>query len=81
MSRIDFLGFPFEVVPGTVRSSERREIAMMQLEQSLSKLLDEHQQEDGLHMIGGRLKLIHRLVEFFEAEQKQDPVEVGQRGN
>ena len=49
----------------------------MELEASLSKLLDEHQQEDGLHMIGGRLKLIHRLVEFFETgvvkeEQKHD---------
>ena len=49
----------------------------MELEQSLSRLLDEHQQEDGLHMIGGRQKLIHRLVEFFESgykveEQKSD---------
>ena len=42
----------------------------MELEQSLSKLLDEHQQEDGLHMIGGRQKLIHRLVEFFETGLK-----------
>jgi hypothetical protein len=39
----------------------------MALEESLSKLLDEHQREDGLHMIGGRQKLIHRLVEFFES--------------
>ena len=48
----------------------------MELEESLSKLLDEHQREDGLHMIGGRQKLIHRLVEFFETgvkeEQKHD---------
>jgi hypothetical protein len=44
----------------------------MELEQSLSKLLDEHQQEDGLHMIGGRQKLIHRLVEFFETGLKAD---------
>ena len=42
----------------------------MELEQSLSRLLDEHQQEDGLHMIGGRQKLIHRLVEFFESGYK-----------
>jgi hypothetical protein len=42
----------------------------MALEESLSKLLDEHQQEDGLHMIGGRQKLIHRLVEFFESGYK-----------
>jgi len=42
----------------------------MALEESLSKLLDEHQREDGLHMIGGRQKLIHRLVEFFESGQK-----------
>jgi len=44
----------------------------MELEESLSKLLDEHQQEDGLHMIGGRQKLIHRLVEFFETGIKDD---------
>jgi hypothetical protein len=44
----------------------------MELEQSISKLLDEHQQEDGLHMIGGRQKLIHRLVEFFETGLKVD---------
>ncbi len=44
----------------------------MELEVSLSKLLDEHQQEDGLHMIGGRQKLIHRLIEFFETGAKVD---------
>lgn len=42
----------------------------MALEESLSRLLDEHQREDGLHMIGGRQKLIHRLVEFFESGYK-----------
>ena len=42
----------------------------MELEEGLSKLLDEHQQEDGLHMIGGRQKLIHRLMEFFESGYK-----------
>ncbi len=42
----------------------------MELEESLSRLLDEHQREDGLHMIGGRQKLIHRLVEFFESGYK-----------
>ncbi len=45
----------------------------MELEEGLSRLLDEHQQEDGLHMIGGRQRLIHRLVEFFETCGKEEP--------
>ena len=56
----------------------------MELEQSLSKLLDEHQRESGLHMIGGRQRLIHRLVTFFETERQHenlDPALIGQREN
>jgi hypothetical protein len=44
---------------------------MSELEESLNKVLEEHQHESGLHMIGGRRRLIDRLVQFFE-EQKQE---------
>jgi hypothetical protein len=40
-----------------------------ELERGLSRVLEEHQHESGLHMIGGRRRLIDRLVQFFE-EQK-----------
>lgn len=39
---------------------------MSELETNLSKILEEHQHESGLHVIGGRRKLIDRLVQFFE---------------
>jgi hypothetical protein len=37
-----------------------------ELETSLNKILEEHQHESGLHVIGGRRRLIDRLVQFFE---------------
>ncbi len=43
---------------------------MTDRENGLSKLLDEHQHESGLHMIGGRKRLIERLMTFIEAEVK-----------
>ena len=43
---------------------------MSEREESLSKLLDEHQHESGLHMIGGRKRLMERLLDFIEAECK-----------
>jgi len=39
---------------------------MSELESGLNKVLEEHQHESGLHIIGGRNKLIARLTEFFE---------------
>jgi len=39
---------------------------MTDLERNLSRVLDEHQHESGLHMIGGQKRLLERLVEFFE---------------
>jgi len=39
---------------------------MTDLERSLSKVLEEHRHESGLHMIGGERRLIDRLVQFFE---------------
>ena len=44
---------------------------MTELETKLNTILEEHQHESGLHMIGGRRRLIDRLVQFVE-EQKQD---------
>jgi hypothetical protein len=41
-----------------------------ELENKLNHILQEHQHESGLHMIGGRRRLIDRLVRFFE-EQTQ----------
>jgi len=43
---------------------------MSELETNLSKILEEHQHESGLHVIGGRRKLIDRLVQFFEEAPK-----------
>jgi hypothetical protein len=40
---------------------------MTDLERNLSKVLEEHRHESGLHIIGGQQRLIDRLVEFFEA--------------
>jgi hypothetical protein len=45
---------------------------MSELEQNLNKILEEHQHESGLHMIGGRRRLIDRLVQFFEEGTKSD---------
>lgn len=39
---------------------------MTDLERSLSKVLEEHRHESGLHIIGGQKRLIDRLVQFFE---------------
>ena len=41
---------------------------MSELENKINHLLEEHQHESGLHMIGGRRRLIDRLVEFVEQE-------------
>lgn len=43
---------------------------MKELESDLNKILEEHQHESGLHVIGGRRKLIDRLVQFFEEAPK-----------
>jgi len=58
-----------EAVGGTKMSEQ-------ELKESLNKVLEEHQHESGLHMIGGRNRLIDRLVQFFEAkqEEKQRPM-------
>ena len=46
-------------------------VIMTNLERDLSKVLDEHRHESGLHVIGGERRLINRLVEFFEHGAKQ----------
>ena len=51
---------------------------MSNLEQGLNRILQEHQQESGLHMIGGKQRLIDRLKEFFE-EQRQAETEKAQQ--
>lgn len=45
---------------------------MTDLENKLNHLLEEHQHESGLHMIGGRRRLIDRLVQFFEEGRQQE---------
>ena len=45
---------------------------MTQLEENLNKILEEHQHESGLHMIGGRRRLMDRLVEFFQSSEKPE---------
>jgi len=44
---------------------------MSELETDLNKILEEHQHESGLHVIGGRRRLIDRLVQFFEDTPKK----------
>jgi len=39
---------------------------MTELENKINNILEEHQHESGLHMIGGRRRLIDRLVQLFE---------------
>jgi hypothetical protein len=45
---------------------------MTDLENKLNHLLEEHQHESGLHMIGGRRRLIDRLVQFIEQDSKSE---------
>jgi hypothetical protein len=45
---------------------------MTELETKLNDILEEHQHESGLHMIGGRRRLIERLAQFFEEDLKRD---------
>ncbi|HKU23217.1 MAG TPA: hypothetical protein VJQ50_19560 [Terriglobales bacterium] len=48
---------------------------MSELENRLNRILEEHQHESGLHMIGGRHKLLDRLVRFCEQELKPESLE------
>lgn len=45
---------------------------MTELETKLNDILEEHQHESGLHMIGGRRRLIERLAQFFEDDRKRE---------
>jgi hypothetical protein len=55
---------------------------MSELENRLNRILEEHQHESGLHMIGGRHKLLDRLVRFCEQELKPERMdEPGPREN
>jgi len=44
---------------------------MKELERGLNRVLEEHQHESGLHVIGGRRRLIDRLLEFFQEEEQK----------
>ena len=54
---------------------------MTELETKLNHILEEHQHESGLHMIGGRKRLIDRLVQFVEEETHAQPPRVLAREN
>jgi hypothetical protein len=54
---------------------------MTDLENKLNHLLEEHQHESGLHMIGGRRRLIDRLVQFFERDVKEQEKATAQSGS
>ena len=55
---------------------------MSELENGLNKILEEHQHESGLHVIGGRRKLMDRLIQFFEEFRADDrPQYGGDRSN
>jgi hypothetical protein len=58
------------------------DVPMTELETKLNHILEEHQHESGLHMIGGRRRLIDRLVQFFEQDLKKNPKDApGSRDN
>ncbi len=40
---------------------------MENLKEKLEKTLEEHQRESGLHMIGGRERLVERLLKVLDA--------------
>jgi hypothetical protein len=48
--------------------------------QELERILNEHQQESGLHMIGGREKLVSRLLELLmpQSVYRREPGRVDQ---
>ena len=50
---------------------------MSELESGLNKILEEHQHESGLHVIGGRRKLMDRLIQFFEDFRPEDKPQYG----
>jgi hypothetical protein len=50
-----------------------------ELETKLNNILKEHQHESGLHMIGGRRRLIDRLVKFFEEDIKGEGAKSSKR--
>lgn len=52
---------------------------MPELEESLNRVLEEHQHESGLHIIGGRRKLIDRLVQLFEQLKQESGENVPSR--
>ena len=57
---------------------------MTDLENKLNNLLEEHQHESGLNMIGGRRQLINRLVQFIEQDkesQRQSAAQSSSREN
>ena len=49
---------------------------MSELENKINHILEEHQHESGLHMIGGRRRLIDRLVQFVEEETHAKEAEI-----
>ena len=62
-------------MPAPVRGegeSNGAEVFMTELETKLNNILEEHQHESGLHMIGGRRRLIERLAQFVEEDVKQE---------
>ncbi len=46
---------------------------MSEMESKLNHILEEHQHESGLHMIGGQRRLVDRLVKFIEEDVKVEP--------
>ena len=54
---------------------------MSELETKLNQVLEEHQHESGLHMIGGRRRLLDRLVKFFEEDLKTQQKNAPSRDN
>ncbi len=53
---------------------------MSELENRLNRILEEHQHESGLHMIGGRRELLDRLVRFCEQELRPEWLEEPEPG-
>jgi hypothetical protein len=77
VSDVDMLKRQPQVLRSTVTGcNPRGRCAVSELETNINRILEEHQHESGLHVIGGRRRLIDRLLEFFEQDSKPSANEV-----
>ena len=52
---------------------------MTDLERDLTRVLDDHRHESGLHVIGGQKRLIERLVEFLKGGDSDQDAQASEK--